>query len=93
MTLWYPWIRLDSTYGSPEPPKTEEKMYNFVQFKMSLSDYFHILLVGERIAEKQDGSTMIIEGPPGPPNKKKSFFHDVVHIHEKPVVHFCHCCT
>ena len=28
------------------------------ELKASLSDYFHILHVGERIAEKQDRSTM-----------------------------------
>ena len=37
--------------------------------KASLSDYFHISHVGERIVEKQDRSTMTIEGPPTLTNK------------------------
>ena len=44
---------------------------------------------GERIAEKHDGSTMIIEGSP---NNKKNCSHNEAHIYEKSVVIFFHCC-
>ena len=39
-----------------------------------------IFYIGERIAEKHDGSTIIIEGLPRP-QIKRSLFEELVHIH------------
>ena len=50
-------------------PRTSQKWKQqicilWILTQKSLSDYFHIWHVGERISEKQDGSTKIIEAPP-----------------------------
>ena len=61
-TVWWGFhdtlVTLDSTYCSPVSPKMI-----FFKLKTSWSDYFHIIHVSERIAEDQNGSTMIIEMP------------------------------
>ena len=81
LTLWY----LGFSKWSSRTSQTWTKIIIWIVYTY--------IDIGERRAEKQDGSTMIIEGPPGPTNINIYIFFTMWSIYMKYQLFICHCRT